>query len=77
MKVASEVEKLKIKYPVAVDGKSAMWKVYENRFWPSIYLIDKHGQIRYRWDGELEYQGAGGDKAVRAKIKELLAESAN
>lgn len=75
--VRKEVKKLKIEYPVAVDGKGATWKAYQNRFWPSVYVIDKQGKIRYRWEGELEYQGAGGDKAVRAKIKELLAESAN
>lgn len=72
--VAAQVKKLGIKYPVAVDTESATWKAYQNRFWPSIYLIDKQGQIRYRWDGELEYQDAGGDKLLRAEIKELLAD---
>jgi hypothetical protein len=61
---------------VAVDPDGATWKAFENRFWPSIYLIDKAGRIRYRWDGELEHQGAGGDKILHAKIKELLAEPA-
>ena len=73
--VAAQVAKRKIKYPVAIDTDGATWKAYENRFWPSIYLIDKQGQIRYRWEGELEYQNAGGDKLVRAKIKELLADA--
>ncbi len=72
---ATQVTKLKIKYPVAIDTDGATWKAYENRFWPSIYLIDKQGQIRYRWEGELEYQDAGGDKLMRTKIKELLAEA--
>ena len=64
----------RISYPVAVDSDGKTWKAYENRSWPSIYLIDKQGQIRYRWEGELEYQNAGGDRIVRAKIKELVAE---
>jgi thiol-disulfide isomerase/thioredoxin len=72
--VAEQVKKLGIKYPVAVDNQSSTWRAYENHYWPSIYLIDKQGTIRYRWDGELEYQDAGGDKAIRAKIKELLVE---
>ena len=72
--VAKEVKKLKIKYPVAIDGERATWQAYRNQWWPSIYLIDKAGRVRFRWDGELEYQEAGGDKIVRAKIKELLAE---
>jgi peroxiredoxin len=73
--VAAQVTKLKIKYPVAIDTDGATWKAYENHYWPSIYLIDKQGQIRYRWDGELEYKDAGGDKLMRAKIKELLPDA--
>jgi peroxiredoxin len=72
--VAAQVARLKIKYPVAIDTDGATWKAYENRYWPSIYLIDRSGNIRYRWDGELEYRDAGGDKAIRAKIEELVAE---
>lgn len=74
--VRMRVGELGIKYPVAVDNDSATWKAYKNRYWPSIYLIDKQGQVRYRWDGELEYQDSGGDKSTRAKIKALLAEAA-
>jgi thiol-disulfide isomerase/thioredoxin len=70
--VAAQVARLKIKYPVAIDTDGATWKAYHNRYWPSIYLIDKQGQLRYRWEGELEFQDAGGDKLLRAKIKELL-----
>jgi len=72
--VTAQVKKLGIKYPVAVDGASATWKAYDNHYWPSIYLIDRQGRIRYHWDGELEYQAAGGDAILRGKIKELLAE---
>jgi thiol-disulfide isomerase/thioredoxin len=72
--VASQVKKLGIKYPVAADNQGATWKAYENQMWPTVYVIDKQGRIRYRWQGELEYKKAGGDRIVRAKIKELLAE---
>jgi peroxiredoxin len=72
--VASHVKQLGIEYPVAIDGNRATWAAYNNRVWPSVYLIDKQGRIRYRWDGELEYQDAGGDKLVRVKIEALLAE---
>jgi thiol-disulfide isomerase/thioredoxin len=74
--VRARVGELGIKYPVAVDNESATWKAYQNRYWPSIYLIDKQGQVRFRWDGELEYQDSGGDKSMRVRIKALLAEAA-
>ena len=72
--VSAQVKKTGIKYPVAVDNEGATWKAYENRYWPTVYVIDKQGRVRYRWQGELEYQKAGGDEIVRAKIEELLAE---
>jgi thiol-disulfide isomerase/thioredoxin len=72
--VVAQVKQLGITYPVAVDTDKATWQAYENRYWPSIYLIDKSGRIRYRWEGELEYQKVGGDKTVRAIIEQLLAE---
>jgi hypothetical protein len=46
----------------------------DNHWWPSIYLIDKKGIVRYRWDGELNWKGAGGKAIMEKKIAELLAE---
>ena len=63
-----------MKYPVAVDGRALTWRRWENQFWPSVYLIDKKGDVRYRWDGELNWKDTKGEKIMRARIKELLAE---
>jgi thiol-disulfide isomerase/thioredoxin len=72
--IAEQIKQRKIEYPVTLDSKNATWLAYNNRFWPAIYLIDKQGRIRQRWEGELEFNNAGGDKKMRAMIKELLAE---
>jgi hypothetical protein len=63
-----------MKYPVAVDGRSLTWQAWENHYWPSVYIIDKTGNVRYRWDGELNWNGTKGEKILRNKIEELLAE---
>ena len=42
--------------------------------WPSVYLIDKSGYVRYWWFGELKWQGNDGEKILRQRIEELLAE---
>jgi hypothetical protein len=44
--------------------------------WPSVYLLDKRGYLRYFWPGELKWQGAKGDQWMRERIEELLAEPA-
>jgi thiol-disulfide isomerase/thioredoxin len=63
-----------IAYPVAVDSDAANWKAWGNNVWPSVYLIDKQGRIRAWWYGELNWQGARGEEAMRKQIQELLAE---
>lgn len=47
---------LEIQYPVAVDNQHETWKAYHNRYWPTLYLIDKRGHIRYVHIGEGAYQ---------------------
>jgi hypothetical protein len=63
-----------MKYPIAVDGAAKTWNAWGNQFWPSIYLIDKKGYVRYRWDGELNWQKTKGEETMRKRIEELLAE---
>jgi hypothetical protein len=61
-------------YPVAVDNDAKVWKAWRNQFWPSVYLIDRKGFVRYRWDGELNGKGTNGEEVMRKKIEELLGE---
>jgi hypothetical protein len=58
-------------YPIAVDNTGKTWKAFENRYWPTVYLVDRKGNLRFRWEGEL---GSKGDKVLRARIAELIAE---
>jgi peroxiredoxin len=68
------IEERGLKFPVVVDQDGKTWKAWSNRWWPSIYLIDKKGFARYRWDGELNWKGAKGNAIMKKKIDELLAE---
>jgi thiol-disulfide isomerase/thioredoxin len=68
------VAERKIAYPVAFDRAAANWKAWANHTWPSVYLVDKRGQIRAWWYGELNWQGSRGEESMREKIEELLAE---
>jgi len=61
-------------YPIAIDNESQNWEAWANRAWPSVYLVDKDGFIRYWWYGELDWKGARGHRLMHAKIQELLKE---
>jgi thiol-disulfide isomerase/thioredoxin len=41
------IQNLEISYPVAVDNDGETWRAYNNRYWPTRYLIDKKGHIRF------------------------------
>jgi peroxiredoxin len=73
--VRHEVEKLGITYPVLLDGQHKNWNCWNQEFWPTVYLIDKHGLIRYRWEGELEYNHSGGEAKIESLIEKLLSKN--
>ncbi len=66
-----------LEYPIVHDAEKRNWNAWGNSMWPSTYLIDKQGRVRYWWYGELDWQGAGGQNVLRTRIEELLAESGN
>jgi thiol-disulfide isomerase/thioredoxin len=60
--------RLDVSYPVVQDNRRETWNAYNNRYWPTLYLIDKQGRLRYRHIGEGRYA------QTEAAIQTLLAE---
>ncbi len=58
-----------LEYPVGLDNEFVAWNAYGNRYWPTMYLIDRAGQIRYTQIGEGNYS------RTEAAIRTLLAEA--
>lgn len=58
-----------IQYAVAQDNTGDTWRAYKNQYWPTLYLIDRQGHIRYVHIGEGRYQ------ETEENIKALLAET--
>jgi thiol-disulfide isomerase/thioredoxin len=63
------VSRLDIQYAVAQDNEGQTWNAYRNRYWPTVYLIDKQGHLRYQHIGEGAYA------STEAAIQALLAEA--
>ena len=66
--VRQYVKEHAIEYAVAVDNDFANWKRFRNRYWPTMYLVDKQGVIRHIQIGE------GGYAETERVIQALLAE---
>jgi thiol-disulfide isomerase/thioredoxin len=54
--VRRAVKDLGVDYPVVVDNDYAIWTAFDNHYWPALYLVDAHGQIRHHQFGEGGYQ---------------------
>jgi cytochrome c biogenesis protein CcdA/thiol-disulfide isomerase/thioredoxin len=67
--VKMAIADLKITYPVAIDNNYAIWRGFNNNFWPAHYFIDAKGQIRHHHFGEGAY-----DESERV-IQQLLNEA--
>lgn len=67
--VRRAVKDFGIDYPVAVDSDHAIWRAFNNQYWPALYFIDAKGRVRHQYFGEGAYEES--EKVIR----DLLAEA--
>lgn len=63
------VELAGIKFPVVLDNEALLWSVFGARGWPTKYLIDKDGYIRF------SQQGEGGYQQFERALQQLIIQS--
>ena len=63
-----QVASLEIRYPVVSDNDYQTWNAYNVEAWPTVFLLDKQGRIRWMRVGEGDYEEA------ERLIQKLLAE---
>jgi thiol-disulfide isomerase/thioredoxin len=66
--VQQALRDLAIAYPVALDNDYAVWRSFNNRYWPAHYFFDAAGRLRHTHFGEGKYMES------EAVIQQLLAE---
>ena len=70
--LTAAVERYGLTYPIVQDNEYATWRAFDNRYWPSLFLIDSDGSLRYRHIGEGAY--ADTEQIVRALLIEAGAD---
>jgi peroxiredoxin len=73
-RIKTQAAKHGLNFAIAVDNDGANWKAWNNRYWPTVYVVDRRGRVRYGWEGELNYKGASGEQTVRKLVDALLKE---
>jgi thiol-disulfide isomerase/thioredoxin len=58
-----------INYPIVIDNDLAIWRAFNNEYWPALYFIDARGHIQHHQFGEGEYEQS------ETVIQQLLAEA--
>jgi thiol-disulfide isomerase/thioredoxin len=67
--VRRSVKAMGITYPIAIDNDYAIWRAFNNNYWPALYFVDAKGHIRHHHFGE------GGYEQSERMIQQLLAEA--
>ncbi len=67
--VRQAAKNMRVEYPIAIDNDYAIWSAFTNHYWPTLYLIDAQGRIRYHQFGEGAYEQS------EMMIQHLLAEA--
>jgi thiol-disulfide isomerase/thioredoxin len=67
--VRRAVKGMKIDFPIAIDNDFAIWRAFDNQYWPALYVIDAQGRIRHHRFGE------GGYERAERIIQQLLGEA--
>lgn len=70
--VRRAVQRLGIRWPVVLDNDQAIWTAFANRYWPTKYIADRSGYLRYWHAGEGRYQQL--EKAIQELLNEGEAE---
>ena len=63
-----QVASLGIRYPVVSDNDFQIWNAYKVEAWPTIFLLDKQGRVRWKRVGEGKYDEA--DRLIQTLLVE-------
>jgi len=50
--LTKKIREFDLDYPVVIDNDLNYWHRIGNRYWPSFYLIDSMGRLRFVYVGE-------------------------
>jgi thiol-disulfide isomerase/thioredoxin len=67
--VRRAVQAMGLTYPIAIDNDFAIWRAFQNQYWPALYLVDAQGRSRHHHFGEGAYEQS------ERFIQKLLAEA--
>lgn len=69
--VRAAVRAAHIAFPVCLDNDAALWRAFGVQAWPSLYVLDAQGAIRWTHVGEL-HRGDDAWQSLQASLESLM-----
>jgi peroxiredoxin len=66
--VQNAIKELNVPYVVAIDNDFKIWNAYRVWAWPSMFILDKRGAIRFSHVGEGAYEES--ERVIQQLLKE-------
>jgi thiol-disulfide isomerase/thioredoxin len=63
---------LTVEYPIALDARYAVWRAFDNQYWPAVYIADAQGRIRHHQFGEGRYEEC--ERVIQRLLRDAGAE---
>jgi thiol-disulfide isomerase/thioredoxin len=73
--IADAAVRLKVSYPIGMDNDGTTWRAYDQHYWPTMYLVDKQGHVRYVHIGEGAYDQT--ERSIQDLLNETFADEAS
>jgi thiol-disulfide isomerase/thioredoxin len=70
--VRQAAKDMTVEYPIALDSDYAVWRAFNNMYWPAVYIADAEGRIRHHQFGEGQYDEC--EWVVQRLLREAGAE---
>jgi thiol-disulfide isomerase/thioredoxin len=62
---------MSVDWPIAVDNDYAVWRAFDNNYWPALYFADAQGRLRHHHFGEEDYERS--ERVIQALLTEAGA----
>ena len=73
--VRRAVGAMRIAFPIALDNDYAIWRAFDNQYWPASYLLDARGRVRQHQFGEGAYESS--ERSIQRLLLEAGATAIN
>jgi thiol-disulfide isomerase/thioredoxin len=67
--VGGAVRRFGLTYPILLDSDFAIWRAFDNKYWPAKYLVDRNGYVVYAHFGEGFYEET--EKLIQETLRPL------